>query len=140
MEKFNSSGNSARASFNKVAANINAACASLLDTLSLNPQSVAHHGIHISNKLGSEFIDRIVTNISILKLHLSELEHNLNNGFFDKEWVKEISVSLTETSDTLNDFLLSNNFYMNTFEWAIKEVKGSIERVLDKIPVGMMAT
>jgi|GEM_PF-1101503 len=128
---------SARASFNALANEINAACASLLDTLSLNPTSVATHGIVISNKLGSEFVDRIVNNISLLKLHLTDLEKNLNSGFFKSERVEEIAGSLIETSDRLNEFLLSNNFYMHTFEWSIKEVEHMIEKVLNKMPIGM---
>jgi len=127
----------ARASFNKLAEKINSACASLLDTLSLNPTSVAHHGISISNKLGSEFVDRVVNNISLLKLHLTDLENNLNNGFFDSKRVEEIAGSLMDTSTTLNEFLLSNNFYLNTFERAIKEVDKVIHRVLNKMPVGV---
>lgn len=127
----------ARAAFNGLAEKITSACASLLDTLSLTPESVANHGIVISNKLGSEFVDRIVNNISLLKLHLTELEKNLNNGFFDATWVEEIAQSLMDTSSKMNEFLLSNNFYLNTFERAIKEVDKVINRVLSKMPIGM---
>lgn len=137
MENFNTSANSARASFNTLAEKINSACSSLLDTLSLNPQSVASHGIVISNKLGSEFVDRVVNNISLLKLHLAELEHNVNLGIFTHEWVKELTPSLIETSDRLNEFLLSNNFYMHTFQRAIQEIDSLIITVMNKMPVGV---
>lgn len=69
----------ARASFNSLAEKINSACASLLDTLSLTPTAVANHGIVISNKLGSEFVDRVVDNITLLTRHLTKLESNLNS-------------------------------------------------------------
>jgi hypothetical protein len=137
MENLNSSRNSARASFNKIAESINAACTSLLDTLSLNPQSVANHGISVSNKLGSEFVDRIVDNITLLKIHVAELDRNLTSGFFDSTWVEEIAGSLMETSDKLNEFLLSNNFYMHTFERAVKELNTMIDKVLNKMPIGI---
>jgi len=126
---------SARTSFNKLSNEINSACASLLDTLSLKPTSVATHGIVISNKLGSEFVDRVINNISLLKLHLTELEKNLNNGFFDSKRVEEIAGSLLETSDKMNEFLLSNNFYKNTFERAIKEIETISKRILNKMPI-----
>jgi len=51
--------------------------------------------------------------------------------------VEEIAQSLMDTSDKMNEFLLSNNFYMHTFERAIKEVDKVINRVLSKMPIGI---
>ena len=61
------------------------------------------------------------------------------NGTFAPERVAELAAWLNETSDRLNEFLLSNNFYKNTFERAVKEVTTKITKVMNKMPLEIYA-
>ena len=66
-------------SVNKLIDKINATCDALLDTLTLTPSSVGNFGISMSEKLDSEFVDRVVKSIWLLKNHLRELRESINS-------------------------------------------------------------
>ena len=110
---------------------INSTCNDLLDTLILKPDAVGNYGVVISQKLDTEFVDRIVRNIWILKNHLKDLKSNMNEEL-DEKWVKEIAKGLLDTSDQLNEFVTSNRFFHNSFGWAVEEVNTLIKKILDK--------
>lgn len=125
-----------KSNLNTLKNEINAICTNLLEILSLHPNSVADYGISISNKLWTEFVDRIINNISLLKLHFYDLEKYIHSDSLNRERIEEITKWLSEVSDKLKEFLLSNNFYQNTFEWAIKELDNMIKKVLNTMPIG----
>jgi hypothetical protein len=43
------------------------------------------------------------------------------------------------SSDNLQQLLMSNNFFYNTFQLLVSEVQTMIDRVLEEIPVSAMA-
>ena len=75
---------------NKMIDKINSTRNALLDTLTLKPDAVGNYGVIISQKLDTEFVDRIVRNILILKNHLKELKNNMGEELTN-EWVENIA-------------------------------------------------
>ncbi|MBU0627455.1 hypothetical protein KKG31_00695 [Patescibacteria group bacterium] len=135
MEKLRISSESGR-NINKLIDKINSTCNDLLDTLTLKPDAVGNYGVIISQKLDTEFVDRIVRNIWILKAHLKDLKANMDEELSD-ERVENIANGLLETSDQLNQFVSSNGFFHNSFGWAIEEVNTMISKILDRLPIGV---
>jgi FtsZ-binding cell division protein ZapB len=119
----------------KLADKINSTCIALLDTLSDSAQSVWNFWISITQKLDSELVDRVIKNIQILQIHISEIKNHMNDNNRDSKRIEQITTSLRETSDNLNEFVLSNNFFYNTFGWYIWELRKMIDKVLEKLPI-----
>lgn len=136
MEQINlkSSANRTK-SINKLVEKINSTVDALIDTLTLSPQSVWNFGISVSQTIDSEFTDRVVKNLWILKNHLKDIQGNLDLTDLNNERLEEITQSLTETSDQLNTLAGSNNYFYNTFGWAVQEINVMIDKILSKLPV-----
>jgi hypothetical protein len=84
--------------------------------------------------INSEFIDRVVSNIIAMKKHLSDLKKWINGDLIMDTWDLQTVVSgLRETSDKLNELLLSDNNFNNIYDFAINEIQTLIEQVLDEI-------
>lgn len=92
--------------------------------LELSGDSVANFSVTIASKVQSDFVDRIVLNIDIIKNHLYDLRKALHQKVItDTKTIEKTIGSLQETSDTLHTFLLSNSFYNNTFAMPVMEIQ-----------------
>lgn len=118
---------------------INAICDALAFALEVNSQTASWYGMTIVDRMNinSEFIDRVVSNIIAMKKHLSYLRKWVNWDFIMDTLDLQIVVSgLRETSDRLNELLLSDNNFNNIYDFAINEIQVLIEQVLDEIKLG----
>jgi ABC-type phosphate transport system auxiliary subunit len=102
--------------------------------LEVNSGAVAEHSIALTKKMDSEFVDRIVVALHNMKNHLNELKKGIRN-FRSTEEMQEVVRSLMQSSDALQQLLMSNNFFYNTFQLLISEVQVMIDRVLEEVPV-----
>jgi tRNA A58 N-methylase Trm61 len=102
--------------------------------LELNGDSVAQYSVTTAEKVESEFVDRIVLNIDKIKNHLRDLKKALSQKVIsDMTTVTTIIGSLQETSDTLQTFLLSNNFFNNTFQLPVMEIQAAIDQIFEEV-------
>ena len=100
----------------------------------LNSDSVAKYSVTTANKVESEFVDRIVLNIDKIKNHLRDLKKALNQKVIsDMNAITAIIWSLQETSDTLQTFLLSNNFFNTTFQMPVMEIQAVIDQIFEQV-------
>ncbi|MFA6256094.1 MAG: hypothetical protein WC606_02820 [Candidatus Absconditabacterales bacterium] len=100
----------------------------------LNSDSVAKYSVTTANKVESEFVDRIVLNIDKIKNHLRDLKKALNQKVIsDMNAITAIIGSLQETSDTLQTFLLSNNFFNTTFQMPVMEIQAVIDQIFEQV-------
>ncbi|EKD25689.1 MAG: hypothetical protein ACD_80C00001G0001 [uncultured bacterium (gcode 4)] len=107
---------------------------SLAMCLELNSASVADYSVTTANKVESEFVDRVVLNIDKIKNHLRDLKNALNTKVInDMGSITTIIGSLQETSDTLQGFLLSNNFFNTTFQMPVMEIQSAIDQILQEV-------
>ena len=115
---------------------INSTCDALMAALEMNTESVSFYNMTIVDRMNinSEFIDRVVSNIIAMKKHLSDLKKWINGDLIMDTWDLQTVVSwLMETSDKLNELLLSDNNFNNVYDFAINEIQTLIEQVLDEI-------
>jgi hypothetical protein len=85
----------------------------------------------------SEFIDRVVSNIIAMKKHLADLKKWINGDLIMDTWDLQTIVEwLRNTSDKLNELLLSDNNFNNVYDFAINEIQMLIDQVLDEIKLG----
>lgn len=118
---------------------INSTCDALMSALELNTQTVSSYGWTIVQRMdmNSEFIDRVVTNIIVMKSHLAELKKWINDNLLKDTWDLQTIVSgLMETSDKLNELLLSDNNFNNVYSMPIIEIQNMISELLDEIRIG----
>lgn len=107
---------------------------SLFMSLQLNGDSVAQYSVTTANKVESEFVDRIILNIDKIKNHLRDLKKALNQKVItDMTSITTIIGSLQETSDTLQTFLLSNNFFNTTFQMPVMEIQSTIDHIFEEV-------
>ena len=102
--------------------------------LELNSDSVAQYSVTTANKVESEFVDRVVLNIDKIKNHLRDLKKALSKKVIsDTDGITKIVSSLQETSTTLQSFLLSNNFFNNTFHMPVMEIQSAIDQIFEQV-------
>lgn len=115
---------------------INATCDALMLALEYNSETVSSYNMTIVQRMNinSEFIDRVVSNIIALKKHLSDLRKWINwDLIMDTLDLQTVVSGLMETSDNLNELLLSDNNFNNIYDFAINEIQTLIKQVLDEI-------
>ena len=72
-----------------------------------------------------------------MKKHLSDLKKWINWDLIMDTWDLQTVVSgLRETSDKLNELLLSDNNFNKVYDFAINEIQTLIGQVLDEIKLG----
>lgn len=106
--------------------------------LEVNGDKVAQHSVSLTQKCDTEFVDTIVVALHNMKNHLLDLRKWLTS-FKSSEEMTTIVQWLMTSSDNLQQLLLSNNFFHNTFQLLVSEVQTMIDRVLEQIPVSAMA-
>ena len=117
---------------------INSTCDALMAALEFNTETVSSYNMTIVQRMNinSEFIDRVVSNIIAMKKHLSDLKKWINWDLIEDTLDLQTIVSgLRETSDKLNELLLSDNNFNNVYDFAINEIQTLIEKVLDEIKI-----
>ena len=106
--------------------------------LEVNGDKVAQHSVSLTHKCDTEFVDTIVVALHNMKNHLLDLRKWITS-FKSAEEMQTIVQWLMSSSDNLQQLLLSNNFFHNTFQLLVSEVQTMIDRVLEEIPVSAMA-
>lgn len=117
---------------------INSTCDALMAALEFNTETVSSYNMTVIQRMNmnSEFIDRVVSNIIAMKKHLSDLKKWINGDLLMDTWDLQTIVEwLRETSDKLNELLLSDNNFNNVYDFAINEIQTLIEQVLDEIKI-----
>ena len=118
---------------------INSTCDALLGALDFNTESASGYNMTIVDRMSmnSEFVDRVVTNIISMKSHLSELKVWVaDNMIWDTLDLMNIVSWLRETSDKLNELLISDNNFNNVYSMSVMEIQDMINEVLDIVKVG----
>lgn len=117
---------------------INSTCDALMAALEFNTQTVSNYNMTIVDRMNinSEFIDRVVTNIIVMKSHLADLKKWINGDLIKDTWDLQTVISgLRETSDKLNELLLSDNNFNNVYSMPIAEIQTMIDELLDEIKI-----
>lgn len=129
-------------SINRVTAlvdKINSTCDALLSALEFNTEQASGYNMTIVYRMNmnSEFMDRVVTNIVSMKSHLNELKKGVSgNMIWDTLDLMNVVSGLRETSDKLNDLLLSDNNFNNVYSMSVMEIQKMIDELLDIVKVG----
>ena len=102
--------------------------------LEVNSQSAGSYSVTVADKMSTEFVDVIVLNIMKIRNHLTDLKKALPKWFLSNlNDVENILSGLRTTSDTLNAFLLENNFFFNNFQMPVKEIQSAIEAIMEEV-------
>ena len=139
MNNLNSFTSSSINRINVLIDKINSTCDALLGALELNTEWISNYNMTIVDRMNmnSEFIDRVVTNIISMKSHLSELKKWVSGDIiWDTLDLMNIVSGLRETSDKLNELLISDNNFNNVYSMPIIEIQEMIDEVLDIVKVG----
>jgi len=115
---------------------INATCNALIILLDINTETVSSYNMTIVQRMNfnSEFIDRVVSNIMALENHLSDLKKWINGDLImDTLDLQTVVSGLRETSDKLNELLLSDNNFNNIYGHEIVKIQTMIDQLLDEI-------
>lgn len=118
---------------------INSTCDALMAALEFNTQTVSSYNMTIVERMNvnSEFIDRVVTNIIVMKSHLADLKKWINWDLISNTSDLQVVVEwLRETSDKLNELLLSDNNFNNIYSMPIIEIQNMISELLDEVKLG----
>ena len=118
---------------------INSTCDALMAALEFNTQTVSSYNMTIVERMNvnSEFIDRVVTNIIVMKSHLADLKKWINWDLISNTSDLQVVVEwLRETSDKLNELLLSDNNFNNVYSMPIIEIQNMISELLDEVKLG----
>jgi len=118
---------------------INSTCDALMAALEFNTQTVSSYNMTIVDRMNvnSEFIDRVVTNIIVMKSHLADLKKWINWDLISNTSDLQVVVEwLRETSDKLNELLLSDNNFNNVYSMPIIEIQNMISELLDEVKLG----
>ena len=106
----------------------------LAKCLELNGDSVADFSVTTANKVESDFVNVVIDNITKIKLHLEDLKKALSKKVItDITDIEKIIGSLQQTSDTLQTFLLANNFNNNTFQMPVMEIQATIDQIFEEV-------
>lgn len=102
--------------------------------LELSGDAVSRYSVTTASTIDSEFVDRVVFSIDKIKNHLRDLKKALNQKTIgDVHAVTTIIGGLQETSDTLQTFLLSNNFFNKTFQLPVMEIQATIDQIFEEV-------
>jgi len=118
---------------------INSTCDALLGALEFNTEEASGYNMTIVYRMNmqSEFMDLVVKNIESMKIHLGQLKDWVStNMIWNTLDLTTVVSGLRETSDKLNDLLLSNNNFNNVYSMSVMEIQNKINEVLDVIKIG----
>lgn len=102
----------------------------------LSWDTVGQYSLTTANKVESEFVNVVIDNITKIKHHLCDLKKALNQKIIsDAPTITTIIWSLQETSDTLQTFLLSNNFFTTTFQLPVMEIQAAIDQIFEEVSI-----
>lgn len=131
----NYSNNTVR-SVTKLMSKIESTCDQLLDVLEVTKWWVSSYGVRITDDLmGTEFVDRVVIYLLLLKKHLYDLNKHVATQFQMQEDVHTIIAHLIEMWDKLNTKMFENNYFHNTYWYLVEEIVENIGAIVDKLPV-----
>lgn len=117
---------------------INSTCDALISALEINTETTSSYNMTIIQRMdnNNEFIDLVVKNIIAMKKHLSDLKKWVNGKLIVDTLDLETIISwLKETSDKLNNLLLSNNNFNNLYSMPIMEIQNMIDELLDDVKI-----
>ena len=106
--------------------------------LEVTSDKVADHGITLTQKMDTEYVDRVVLAMHNMKNHLTQVQKSLKH-FHNAHDLKKLIAGLQDASDNLNQLLLSNNFFGNTFGLLVSEIQSTIDHILNVVPMHAMA-
>ena len=123
-------------SINKLVSNINQTCDALLGALEFTTGGVSSYSTKITeNVMNSEFVDRVVNNILLLKGHLNDIKKHAYSLELSIKEVEELTTNLLETSDKLTSLMQENIYFNDTFGYLVQEITRKIPQVINKIPI-----
>ena len=111
-------------------------CDQLIGALEVSKEGVSSYGMRITDKvMGTEFVDRVIGNLLLLKRHIFDLRKFAPDHFQDKEGIKHVVEHLLETSDKLKLKMLENNYFQRTYGYLVLEIDEMITHIIEKMPV-----
>jgi hypothetical protein len=113
-------------------------CDQLIGVLEISKDGVSSYGVRITdNAMSTEFVDRVVWYLLLLKKHMFDLKKHIHNhkNFQEKKEISSIIEHLLETQDKLKIKMIENNYFYKTYWYLIEEIFDMIENVVEKFPV-----
>jgi len=123
-------------SVSKLMDKIGATCDQLLGVLEVSKWGVSSYGARVTDEvMSTEFVDRVVTYLLLLKKHLYDLKQHATTQFQCEDDVQGIVAHLVEMWDKLNLKMVENNYFHNTYGYLVEEIVEYIGAVVEKMPV-----
>ena len=114
--------------------------AGLAECFEISSRTVGGFCITTAARVDSDYVDRVVLTLQTLQNHLRDLRKSLHKGLVhDKQDVENIITSLQDTSTQLTSFLLSNNFYAQTFALPVAELSAAIDHIYNEMHISAYA-
>jgi hypothetical protein len=117
---------------------VSATCDQLMGALEVSKDGVSSYGSRISNNaMSTEFVDRVVSYLLLLKKHMFDLRRNVTNhtNLQQKEDIAQIVEHLLETQDKLKLRMIENNYFHTTYGYLVEEIFEMIDAIVKKLPV-----
>lgn len=133
----NFSSNAVR-SMSKLMDKVWATCDQLIGALEVSKDGVSSYGVRITdNAMSTEFVDRVVGYLLLLKKHMFDLRKHVRNhmSFQEQHQIAHIVEHLLETQDKLKAKRMENNYFNNTYGYLVDEIFEMLEAVVRKMPV-----
>lgn len=123
-------------SITKLMDKITSTCDQLIGALEVSKDGVSSYGVKITdNAMSSEFVDRVVGYLLLLKKHMFDLKKHAHHHFKNASDCKHIVEHLLETTDKLKIKMLENIFFHNTYGLLVMEIAEAIDKIIEKMPV-----
>jgi hypothetical protein len=87
--------------------------------------------------MSTEFVDRVVGYLLLLKKHMFDLRKNVHAhmSFQEQHQISHIVEHLLETDAKLKTKMLENNYFYGTYGYLVEEISEMIDTVVKKMPV-----
>jgi hypothetical protein len=123
-------------SVGKLMDKIGATCDQLIGVLEVSKDSVGSYGARVTEDvMSTEFVDRVVIYLLLLKKHLSDLRKHSLTQFKSEDEVHAIIAQLIEMGDALSEKMVENNYFNNTYGYLVEDILFAIKGINEKMPV-----
>jgi len=130
--------NNAVRSVSRLMDKIGSTCDQLIWVLEVSKDGISSYGTRITeNAMSTEFVDRVVGYLLLLKKHMFDLRKNIRNhgNFQESHQVSHVVEHLLETQDKLKTKMLENNYFRNTYGYLVEEIFEMSDAVVRKLPI-----
>lgn len=114
--------NTSNSALNKIAESITESANQIFDALHTWSTGFAGFGAKGENWLQNEYFDKVIKNIILIKRNLQDAKNYISQNNLEYKDVEVFVVWTQNTIDTINNLMLQDVYFNNTFGYAMEEL------------------